>query len=621
MTVVDAEEFAEYLGAHPPFDSLDRYTLQTVADAAQFEDIDAGTVILDAFSRPTNEVLIVLAGRIDLWNDDSQLAEPPDEQLGPGSLFGFSAMLTERPVGPLAVAAAPASVARIPGRAVLPAFASARGARFLAGEVTSAIGRVDAAPSFGIVDELIVRPPLMVEPDEMAGDVAAKMTSQGYGYAAVRLSPGRFGLVTDPLLRKRILVEGLPATTTAAHVMESSPPTAHVGDSAAEALILMLDREADFVLVADGVGGLRGVVSTRDFAVSPTTAGASLHERLRRAGSVAELEEQATQMPATLGELMARGLPADKVIAVYSALRDAVVRRAISLVFTEHPDLSVDAFTWLSLGSNGRGEAVMSSDMDSAAAFDNGVSASAITTYRAAFAEINDLLARAGLSSDEHGASTQRPFFARTNADWRAAGREWLASPAKNQGAIMTSLMVDGRPIHGDPGLPAVTRVFGELRRHPQTMRLLLQESLSRRAKLRSVRDVLARRSDTFDLKTYALLPITNIARWAALSVGSSALPTIERLRVASGSAILPTEQAETLIEVFDVLQRLRLLSQLEQRHQGEPPSDVLQLDRGSPLDRSVIAQAVREIAAVQRRMDNVAAYVPTDDWSSPEPH
>ena len=70
-------------------------------------------------------------------------------------------------------------------------------------------------------------------------------------------------------------------------------------------------------------------------------------------------------------------------------------------------------------------------------------------------------------------------------------------------------------------------------------MRLLLQESLSHRAKLRSD-GCPARRPETFDIKTYALLPIVNIARWAALSVGSAVLPTTDRLRVAAGSAMLP---------------------------------------------------------------------------------
>jgi CBS domain-containing protein len=150
-------------------------------------------------------------------------------------------------------------------------------------------------------------------------------------------------------------------------------------------------------------------------------------------------------------------------------------------------------------------------------------------------------------------------------------------------------------------------------------MRLLLQESLSYRAKLRSAWFP-ARRPDTFDIKSHALVPVVNIGRWAALSVGSAVLPTTDRLRAASGSAMLPAEAASTLIEVFDVLQRLRLRYQLRQYQAGETPTDVVTLNRLSPIDRSVVAQAVREIAAVQRRMDNVSHFVAVEEWASPEP-
>jgi CBS domain-containing protein len=520
----------------------------------------------------------------------------------------------------MAVAAEATTIACIPGVVVLPAFASARGARFLAEQVSSARVEVGGDPSYSSVDDLIVRPPLVVEPSDSAAAVARAMTDLDVGYAAVRLGSGRFGIVTDLLLRRRILVDGLPANTPVEKVMQADAPTALLGDSAAEALIEMLDQDTDFLLITDRAGELCGVVTPRDFTVSPTTAGVSLHEQLRRADDIAELEERALRMPAVIGDVVSRGLESERAIAVYSSMRDTTVRRAIELTFAEHPELSVDAFTWLSLGSNGRREAVLSSDLDTAAAFLDGTSAEDIAAYRAVFAEINLLLGRVGLRTDEHGASTQRAPFTRTNSEWRTAGEHWLADPVKNQGAMMTSLLVDGRPVYGDPGLPAVNKVFADLRRHPGTMRLLLQESLSKRAKLRSIRDVLARRTDTFDIKSHALLPIVNIGRWAALSVGSAALPTTDRLRAAAGSAMLPSAQAENLIEVFNVLQRLRLHSQLEEYQAGETPSDILRMDRISPLDRSVIAQAVREISAVQRRMDNVSAYLSPDAWVKPAP-
>lgn len=613
------DDLSALLAGYAPFDSLDPDGLRTVAGAAVMLHLAKGDLVHDAFADATEEVFLVIAGRVDLWHDPDRLRDPADEHLGPGGVFGFSAMLTERSVGPRAMAATEATVARIPGSVVAPAFASRRGARFLAEQVSANRAGAAAAPSYSVVDELIVRQPVVVDPTTPADEVARRMTEHDSPYAVVRRGEGRYGLVTDALLRARLLVQGWAPSTPAAEVMDADVPTVELGDSAAEALILMLDRDADFLLVLDRGAELRGVIAPRDFAVSPTTAGVSLHEQLRRATTREELERRALRVPGTISDLLRRGLASGKVIAVHSALVDTIIRRSVALVFEGHPELSVDAFTWLSLGSNGRREAVLSSDVDSAVAFDDAMPPDEIARYRAAFAEVGETVARAGMSSDGHGATAQRAPFSRTNAEWRSAARQWLATPAENQGAIMTSLLVDGRPIHGDPGLPAAAKVFGDLRRHPGTMRLLLQESLSRRAKMPS-RGVLLRRAGSFDVKDHAVLPIVNLARWAALSVGSAALPTTERLRSASGSAMLPQGQADTLVEVFEVLQRLRLRYQILQYQNGAAPTDVLEMDQVSPLDRSVIAQAVREVSSVQRRVENVSMYVPPESWASPEP-
>ena len=575
--------------------------------------------MLDAFATASVEVYVVVSGRVELWNDPARLGGPPDEVLGPGGVFGFSAMLTERSIGPRAVAAVPSTVARIPEVPALPVFTSRHGARFLAERLAAIPVRPEVGPTYSTVDELVRTAPLVVSPETTVSEVARSMTADGAPYAVVDLGGQTYGLVTDSGLRQRVLVDGVPGSATVRQVMTSSPPTVVGGSSAAEALIHLFDRDGEFLLVTDEGGALRGVVAPRDFAVSPTTAGVSLHEQLRRAATTHELVDRAHRTPGVLEDLLARGLATGRVIAVYSSILDTLVRRAIGLIFAEHPELDVDAFTWLSLGSNGRREAVLSSDVDCAVAFDDGVAEATIPAYRAVFAEVEDVLARAGVRGDGHGATASHPMFSRTNAQWRAAAEEWLAAPVANNGAMMTSLLVDGRPIHGDPGLPAVTTVFGDLRRHPGTMRLLLEESLAARARMRSWRDVLSRRPETFYIKAHAVLPVVNLARWAALAVGSPALPTVERLRAASGSQMLPSDRAETLVEVFGLLQRLRLRYQLLQRQNGDRPSDLLTLDRLSSIDRSLVAEAVREIAAIQRRMTNVANFLPAEGWVAAE--
>jgi CBS domain-containing protein len=118
-------------------------------------------------------------------------------------------------------------------------------------------------------------------------------------------------------------------------------------------------------------------------------------------------------------------------------------------------------------------------------------------------------------------------------------------------------------------------------------------------------------RRKTIDLKTQALLPIANIARWAALSAGSSAIQTPERLQVAAGSRMMTAQDADTLGDVFEVVQRMRLRHQLEQLEAGKAASDTIELHDVSAIDASVLSEAVREIGIIQRRMANKARYVP----------
>jgi CBS domain-containing protein len=613
-------DLAGFLGEHPPFDALEESRLKAVAAAARLETYPPGALVLDAFATPSADVFVVVTGSVDLWNDVDGSLESPDEILGPGGVFGFSAMLTERSVGPRAVAAERVTAARLPGAAVETVFASRRGAKFLAEVLASTRPQPGMAPTYSTVGELVRGEPLVVPPDTTLVELARAMTERGVSCAVVDSGGGRLGLVVDADLRRAVLVDGLPGTVPVREVMTSDPPTAGLGQSAAEGLIELLDRDADHLLVTNAEGALRGVVGLRDFAVSPTTAGVSLHEQLRRAGTTDELVERARAVPGTLEDLLSRGLASGRVLAVYSSIVDSLVRRAITLTFADHPELPLDAFTWLALGSNGRREAVLSSDVDSAVAFDDTVPDSEQDAYRAVFGKVDDVLARAGLRRDDHGVTAAHPVFSRTNAQWRAAGQEWLAHPAEANGAMMTSLLVDGRPIHGDPGLPAVTAVFTDLRGYPGTMRLLLEESLAYRARTRSLRRRIVRRPETFEIKNDAVLPVVNLARWAALSVSSAALPTADRLHAAAGSAMLPTDRANDLVEVFGLLQRVRLRYQLLQRSDGDRPSDVLTLDRLSPIDRSLVTEAVREIAAIQRRMTNVASYVSEEEWTAPAP-
>ncbi|MEE3850603.1 putative nucleotidyltransferase substrate binding domain-containing protein [Gordonia sp. LSe1-13] len=481
-------------------------------------------------------------------------------------------------------------------------------------KLTVARRRDRAGVGRGIVGDLLVTRPLMGTATMTVREAAAQMTDRGQEHMVIPLSDRGYGVLTDADIRSGVVAAGRGPDMTVDELVRVPVPVVHRDTAAIDALTELLDHDLTAMPVVDGDGAVIGVVAAVDFIAAPSGPGMSLRAQVSRAGSVDDLQSSARRVPYLVADMLRREQPVHEITAVASLIHDAVVRRALDLVFDAHPDLDRAAVTWLSLGSNARREPVLTSDIDSAVTLDDDLTEGQIADYRTALGEVNEVLSGAGLPIDENGAIAAKPLFARTHTQWRSAAQGWLADPLENKGLIFTSLLLDARPIWGDPSRSAGGEVFGELRHHSSTMGLLLAEALSYKARLRSMRDVLTRRADTFEIKAHGLTPVVNIARWAALGVGSHALDTRSRLRAAAGSPMLSEAKAADLVEVFDVLQRVRLTYQVAQFDRGEPVGDVLDMKRLSPLDRSLVAQAVREIAGVQRTMSNMSQFLPAGE-------
>jgi CBS domain-containing protein len=141
---------------------------------------------------------------------------------------------------------------------------------------------------------------------------------------------------------------------------------------------------------------------------------------------------------------------------------------------------------------------------------------------------------------------------------------------------------------------------------HPDALRLQRLYALSTRVKTPALRDVLSRRGGTFDLKNHAVTPIVNLARWGGLTAGVTSASTSARLHAAAQAGAISERDTKTLCDVYVMLQRLRMAHQVEQIAAGHTPGDVITMSELSPLNRSLLGDGLREIAAVQRRVGHV---------------
>ncbi|MCV7010909.1 putative nucleotidyltransferase substrate binding domain-containing protein [Mycolicibacterium madagascariense] len=567
--------------------------------------VDRGEVIADYATQVPDEVWMVYSGHVALQAADGSTVDVVE----PGGIFGYTPLLTGGGMEFVARATEPSTLIRLPGDGVRAQFAKPAGLAYLASSAWSPLPRerptlvpvADGRP----VGDLVTGAALVVAPDVSVRDAVVQMTERHVSYALIGLPDGEFGIFTDRDLRTRVVAAGLSVDVPITRVM-SAPARRVTADLTAETVLMqMLESGLRHMPVTTTRGEILGVIEEADLLAASARQSFVLRRSIGLAADAAELQTAARRVTHVASALFRSGLNATATSSILSIVIDGVVRRALELAIDEAPDTPASGFAWLTLGSIARREAMPSSDVDSALSWRDELTPAA-ERLRAVARRTHAILDGCGLPSDSNGAIAASPNFSRSQSDWAAAARRWLEDPLVDKGIVLSSLLLDGRVVWGDAALHTVPAAYRRMRaEHPNALRLQRLDALSGRVRTRSLRDVLSRRGGTFDLKSHAVTPIVNLARWGGLVADVASASTPARLVAAADSGALTERDAATLGEVFAMLQRLRMAHQVEQLDAGQRPGDVVTMSELSPLNRSLLNDGLREIAAVQRRLGN----------------
>ncbi|MCW2550830.1 MAG: putative signal-transduction protein containing cAMP-binding and domain [Mycobacterium sp.] len=604
----DPGDLSEFLAEHTPFQAMSSDELAELVAGSSLVPFATDAVIADYSAHVPDDVWMVRAGHVTLQTADGSSIDT----IEPGGIFGYTPLLTGGGMEFVARATEPSTLIRLPGKQVRAQFAKPAGLAFLAssawsispGNRPALVPVADSRP----VGELVHGDVLLVPPESSVRDAVVRMTENHVSYALISLPDGEYGIFTDRDLRTRVVAAGLSVELPITEVM-SAPARRVTADLTAETVLMqMLESGLRHMPVTSTRGQVIGVLEDADLLAASARQSFMLRRSIGLAGDAAELQAAAQRVTNLVGDMFRSGTKASATSGILSIVIDSVVRRALELALAEASWTAgspTSGFAWLTLGSIARREAMPSSDVDSALSWRDELSP-ASGQLRTIARRTHAILDGCGLPSDRNGAIAASPHFARSQTNWAAAAKGWLDDPLIDKGLILSSLLLDGRVVWGDTALHTVPAAYRRMRaEHPNALRLQLLDALSGRVRTRSLRDVLSRRGGTFDLKSHAVTPIVNLARWGGLAGDVASGSTPARLSAAAASGALTERDADTLGEVFVMLQRLRMTHQVEQLSVGNRPGDVITMSELSPLNRSLLNDGLREIAAVQRRVGN----------------
>ena len=269
------------------------------------------------------------------------------------------------------------------------------------------------------------------------------------------------------------------------------------------------------------------------------------------------------------------------------------------------------AWTWYVSGSVARGEAALGSDVETLVVLADTVSDEAKVELLSRAADVHALLERCGIPGDANGVLASRPRFCRRAASWTEGIHRWARDPREDRGAVMTGLLADCTGLSAAAESPVAllqNEIAAAVTGNAPIRRALLQDATAVRASIPSRLRLLARASDDVDVKLAALDPVVKIARWAALSAGSTALSTERRLDDAAAAAVLDADDAATLQNCFASLLRLRWRLRPAAFLAGEAVDDVVSLAGMAPQDRAMLRGVAREVSGIARKLTYLAS-------------
>ena len=621
MSPEEARQIARFLRAHPPFDSLAPEEVERVAASAEPEAHASGDMVFVEGADPVGHLRVIRSGAVELTTRGRVL-----DVLGEGDVFGHGSLLSGLPPAFGARAVEDTVCYRVAGEEARALLSAPEGVRFVARsllEEPTELHMLAREPTVNTADQpvgsLVRGEPGVCGPETTIREAATLMGAGPGTAVVVDLGAQGFGIITDRDIR-RVVAEGMshdePVTAAMSAPAYTATPDRRAGDVLAE----MFERGFRHFPVIAPTGQLIGVVEDVDLVALRTRSSFYLRQRIATARSDEELVTMSRELRPMVISLYDAGVAAANVMAVYAVCVDALTRRLLKLALDRRGGVDVD-FAWLALGSQARREALPSSDVDSAIVWfdangadgrENGGKRSEDESRTRAqllklAGEVTGAMRACGLRMDANGVNADAAPFVRSVTSWQEVAQSWMADPTQEKALILTSVIVDNRPVWGVHTGTPVADTFRLASSYPRLLRMLARFALSHRPAARRFRGLVidqgGEHPGTLDLKHGGLIPILDLARWGAMSAGVTSATTPERLRAAAEAGTLAPADVHTLRDAFELINNLRLEHQVGQIRAGRQPDDHVDPQELSPLMRVQLRQALRAVAVIQKRV------------------
>lgn len=627
-----------FLQSYPPFTLLDKNDLNMLSENVIIQFLQAGEYVFKEGEMPQEHIYIVREGAIQLLQKaENILVEECDE----GDLFGIRPLIAEQAYVLSAKAMEETLVYAIKtdnlknliesnpklGYYLAQNFASGIGGKyaklykgrlFLEDDITNN----PATTLLEIQSIQHSKKPVTCSAETSIQQAAIIMRDNNVGSILVvnnHFHP--IGILTDRDLRNKVVTGEKKLQAPVSEIMNHPVITIEPKRTIADIQILMMKHRIHHLCITeDGTdqAKVEGIISQHDLLVMQGNNPAIFIREMQRSTNANELRAIREKAENLLKQFLQQEVAIAFIANMMTEINDALITRVIELSLkeleNEEASMPNSKWCWMGLGSEGRGEQLLRTDQDNALVFED-MTADALESTRQYFLKLSKKITTqlniCGFEYCPGNMMASNPKWCLSLTEWKNQFSQWINKPT-NQNIMHCNIFFDYRPLYGDYGLTEelTNHIFSLLDEESVFMSLMAKNSLGSPPPLTFFRNFVVEKDgeheDNFDIKSRAMMPLTDAARILTLNNQISKVTnTFERFEKLAEVEINNKELYEQAADAYEILIRYRALQGLKNKDSGRylNPADLSKMERLNLRNSFRPVEKLQEILKIRFRL------------------
>jgi CBS domain-containing protein len=635
---------AEFLYRFPPFSFLEKEDLVQVAQQVEIQYLEKGETLFNQGEPAQPSFFVLKEGTIHLVEKTSK-GEEIREICDEGDVFGVLALLGRRPYlltskiieNSLVYAIPVAIFEKILERNSRVALFFAAG--FAAGQVVvrqdlshGQKARAEFKKStgdhslliFSDQSEVKISQNVLICSPGTTIQTAAEMMAKAQVSSIIICEQGGFpiGILTDKDLRNRVLAVGISPSESVSSVMTSPVITRKKAEHFSNLYLTMIrHRLHHLVLTEDGStqSPVCGLISDHDILLSMGNSPAVLIHALMNTLEISEMRKIRDQAENMLRYYLENEVSMDFVSSIMTEINDVIISQALEIgkknLATQFPEMQDVRFCFLSLGSEGREEQLLRTDLDNAILYQDvpEIASEQAKKYFLQLGEqVIEILLACGFDSCPGKMMANNPEWVQPLSVWKQYFSEWIMRPTP-EALLKSSIFFDFRSVKGNSSLAEELslHIYEEIGKKKAFLSFLGQNAMQNPPPLGFFKDFIVEKSgehkDQFDLKGRAMLPLTDLARLLILShevVGIN--NTFRRFEKLAELEPVHAELFQQAGKAYEILMRMRALEGISNENNGRylDPKSIGKLQRQLLKNTFTPISELQELIQIRFQLD-----------------